>query len=45
MIWATEYKFTRDAILLVLASDIYDEKDYIRDYDLYKKLLRARNKD
>jgi hypothetical protein len=32
MVWATEYKFTRDAILLVLASEYYDPNDYIRDY-------------
>lgn len=35
MIWATEYKFTSDAVLLVLASDIYKAEDYIRDYDEY----------
>ena len=27
--------FTGDAVLLVLASDFYDEEDYIRDYDQY----------
>jgi UDP-2-acetamido-3-amino-2,3-dideoxy-glucuronate N-acetyltransferase len=32
MVWATQYKFTRDAVLLVLASDYYDAQDYIRDY-------------
>ncbi|MBZ5634286.1 MAG: WxcM-like domain-containing protein [Acidobacteriia bacterium] len=32
MVWATEYKFTRDAVLLVLASEYYDAEDYIRDY-------------
>jgi dTDP-4-dehydrorhamnose 3,5-epimerase-like enzyme len=32
MVWATEYKFTRDAVLLVLASEYYDPGDYIRDY-------------
>ncbi|MFZ5884575.1 MAG: WxcM-like domain-containing protein [Chloroflexota bacterium] len=35
MIWATQYKFTQDAILLVLASDVYDADDYIRSYDEY----------
>jgi len=38
MIWAIEYKFSQDAILLVLASDVYDDKDYIRDYDKYLKI-------
>jgi len=32
MVWATQYKFSRDAVLLVLASDYYDAQDYIRDY-------------
>ena len=32
MVWATEYKFTRDAVLLVFASDYYDPDEYIRDY-------------
>lgn len=35
MIWATQYKFTQDAILLVLASDVYDAGDYIRNYEEY----------
>ncbi len=39
MIWATQYKFTQDAVLLVLASDIYKADDYIRNYDEYLKLV------
>ena len=39
MIWGIQYKFTSDAILLVLASDIYKADDYIRDYDDYLKLI------
>ncbi len=35
MIWGIQYKYTADAVLLVLASDIYDADDYIRDYDLF----------
>jgi len=35
MIWGIQYKYTADAILLVLASDIYDAGDYIRDYDTF----------
>lgn len=31
-IWREMYDFSPDAVLLVLASDIYDESDYIRDY-------------
>ncbi len=38
MVWATQYKFTRDAVLLVLASEYYDAQEYIRDYDEYLDL-------
>ena len=41
MVWATQYKYSRDAVLLVLASEAYDNADYIRDYDEY---LALRNK-
>jgi acetyltransferase-like isoleucine patch superfamily enzyme/dTDP-4-dehydrorhamnose 3,5-epimerase-like enzyme len=39
MIWATEYKFTRDAALMVLASDVYKAEDYIRNYTEYLTLI------
>jgi UDP-2-acetamido-3-amino-2,3-dideoxy-glucuronate N-acetyltransferase len=32
-IWAVQYKYSADALLLVFASDPYDPDDYIRDYD------------
>lgn len=32
-IWREMHKFSNDCILLVLASEHYDEEDYIRDYD------------
>jgi serine acetyltransferase/dTDP-4-dehydrorhamnose 3,5-epimerase-like enzyme len=38
-IWATEYKFTRDAVLVVLASDVYKAEDYIRSYGEYLKFV------
>lgn len=37
MVWATEYKYSQDAVLLVLASEIYKTEDYIRDYDSFLK--------
>lgn len=37
MIWGIQYKYTSDAVLLVLASHTYDADDYIRDYDLFLK--------
>lgn len=33
MIWGTQWNYSRDAILLVLASHPYDADDYIRDYE------------
>ena len=32
-VWGIQYKYSSDAVLLVLASHPYDEQDYIRDYD------------
>lgn len=31
--WREMYDFSEDAVLLVFASELYDEADYIRDYD------------
>ena len=33
--WREMYDFSPDAVLLVLASEPYDEADYIRDYDQF----------
>ena len=35
MTWAVQYKYTADAVLLVLASHPYDAADYIRTYDAF----------
>ena len=32
-IWATQQRFSRDGVLMVLASEVYDPDEYIRDYD------------
>jgi UDP-2-acetamido-3-amino-2,3-dideoxy-glucuronate N-acetyltransferase len=40
MVWGTQYKYTSDAILLVLVSDVYDADDYIRDYDLFLREVK-----
>ncbi len=39
MIWATEFDYSPDATLLVLASELYDASDYIRDYLDYQALV------
>lgn len=43
MIWATQYNYSPDAILLVFASEFYDSRDYIRSYDEFKALIAFRN--
>ena len=37
MVWKDMYDFSEDSILLVLASTHYNGKEYIRDYEQYKK--------
>lgn len=37
--WREMYDFSEDAVLLVLASELYDENDYIRDYDEFLKFI------
>lgn len=37
--WREMYDFSPDAVLMVLASEKYDEKDYIRKYDEFVKYL------
>ena len=36
LVWREIKEFSKDAVLIVLASEHYDEKDYIRDYDAFK---------
>ena len=39
MTWATQTYLTGEDVLLVLCSEVYDEKDYIRNYEKYLELL------
>jgi UDP-2-acetamido-3-amino-2,3-dideoxy-glucuronate N-acetyltransferase len=41
MVWGIQYKYSSDAVLLVLASEHYDPSDYIRDYAEFTALVRA----
>ncbi|WP_445427657.1 sugar 3,4-ketoisomerase [Alishewanella sp. HL-SH05] len=34
-IWHEMHDFSKDCVFLVVASDFYDETDYIRDYQLF----------
>ena len=38
--WREMYDFSPDAVLMVLASELYDEKDYIRDYDEFLEYVK-----
>lgn len=42
MIWGTQYRYSRDALLLVFASEHYDPADYIRDYQDFLKMAGGR---
>jgi UDP-2-acetamido-3-amino-2,3-dideoxy-glucuronate N-acetyltransferase len=35
MVWGTQYRYSKDAVLMVHASMLYDPNDYIRDYDTF----------
>jgi UDP-2-acetamido-3-amino-2,3-dideoxy-glucuronate N-acetyltransferase len=41
MIWSTQYKYTKDGVLMVLASHEYDPDDYIREYDTYLQMKKS----
>lgn len=40
--WCDITEFRNDSILLVLASDLYDECEYIRDYDEFERYVREK---
>lgn len=42
-IWREMYDFSPDAVLLVLASQLYDENDYIRNYQQFIELVKNSN--
>ena len=43
MVWKDMYDFSTDSILLCLASEHYDSKEYIREYDEFVKLITEEN--
>ena len=40
LVWATQYRYSPDAVLLVFASEHYDASDYVRDYDEFLRAIR-----
>lgn len=45
LVWREMFNFSKDAVLIVLASQYYDEKDYIRDYNLFLELTESKHHD
>lgn len=39
MTWGIQYRYSADAVLLVLASEHYESSDYVRDYDRFLELV------
>jgi len=44
MIWRELDNFSSGSVCLVLASELYDEEDYIRDYETFKRIVRGNEK-
>ena len=40
--WREMYDFSSDAVLMCLASELYHEEDYIRDYDEFLSIVGVR---
>ena len=38
MIWGAQYQYSKDAVLLVFASEAYEAADYIREYGEFQRL-------
>ncbi len=43
MVWKDMYDFSEDSVLLVLASEHYDEMEYIRSYSEYLEIMKQKN--
>ncbi len=43
MVWKDMYDFSEDSVLLVLASEHYDNTEYIRDYDRFAKEIAGQD--
>jgi hypothetical protein len=44
MLWHTMKKFSKDCVIAVVANMHFDEKDYIRDYEEFQRLVSALEK-
>jgi len=43
MIWRELTNFSTGSVCLVLASDFYNEDDYIRDYEVFRRIIQTKN--
>ena len=41
-LWHTMTNFSKDCVVLVLANDLFNERDYIRDYDEFLRHIHRR---
>lgn len=41
LVWREMHDFSPDCVLLVLASEFFNESDYIRSYDEFKRVLES----
>ncbi|MCG6117970.1 MAG: WxcM-like domain-containing protein [Aquimonas sp.] len=41
MVWGTQYRYSEDAVLMVLASLPYDSSDYLRTYEAFLAAVRG----
>lgn len=39
MIWKDMYDFSNNCVLLILSNEYYDNTEYIREFDVYRKLM------
>ncbi len=42
LVWGVQYDYSSDAVLLVFASEHYDNEDYIRDYDTFLQIVKQK---
>jgi dTDP-4-dehydrorhamnose 3,5-epimerase-like enzyme len=42
LIWSVQYKYLPASVLFVLASDEYEEDDYLRNYDQFQNYIKIR---
>ncbi len=44
LIWGVQYNYSSDAMLMVLASHLYEAVDYIRNYDEFRAVIATRKR-